>query len=69
MATKPKPKVVDPKDLITRAQAERAIARGAAPEQFLTHKNKHVRVKAQKKIAAKDAVLQAAVNANLSSDA
>jgi hypothetical protein len=44
----------------TRAKAEKALARGADPEQFLKHQNKHVRVKAERKsrfIAAHNEVL------------
>lgn len=62
--TKPKPKVED-KDIPTRAKAEQAIAQGADPQLYITHRNKHVRAKAQKKIDALSAVIQTAVDNNL----
>ena len=39
----------------TRAKAEKALARGADPGQFLKHQNKHVRVKAERALAGRAA--------------
>jgi len=45
MAKEPKPLKVKAKKDFTRAQAERALSAGANPEDFLNHKNYHVRRK------------------------
>jgi hypothetical protein len=47
-----KPKTTSKDEGPTRAKAEKALSAGADPVSYLKHKNKHVRVKAQKKLDA-----------------
>lgn len=60
-----KPKATTKDEGLTRAKAEKALAAGAEYTQFLTHKNKHVRAKAQRKADAISAIIQDAVNTNM----
>ena len=43
-------RVKDRAKVYTRAQAEKALARGADPSQFMSHKNYHVKALAWKKM-------------------